>query len=217
VTTIEPRLDVLPPAQQRLWVEFRELPSHFVLYGGTALTLRVGGRQSEDFDLFTNEPVDAHALGASLALLRGAELIQAAPATFLVDRDGRVKVSFFGALVFGRVGEPSVSRDNGLRLASLLDLAVQKMRVVQVRAAGKDYLDVETLLSNGVPLSRALGAAATLFSGFAPMVTLKALSYFEDGDLAELPEATMRALARAAADVRVIEPVPLLATRLTEL
>lgn len=48
------------------------------------------------------------------------------------------------------------------------------------------------------------------------MVTLKALSYFDDGDLAELPEATKRTLARAAQDVRVIEPVPLLATRLTE-
>jgi len=36
----EPMLDVLPPVQQRLWPELREVPKRFVLYGGTAIALR---------------------------------------------------------------------------------------------------------------------------------------------------------------------------------
>lgn len=55
---------------------FSELSDHFVLYGGTAIGLRLGGRQSVDFDFFTNQLISADALSGSLAFLRGAELIQ---------------------------------------------------------------------------------------------------------------------------------------------
>ncbi len=72
-------------------------------------------------------------MSTTLPFLRGAELIHSAPAdaTFLVDRGGPVKISFFGALVLGRVGELSACDDTGVRVASLLDLAAQKVRVVQ--------------------------------------------------------------------------------------
>lgn len=173
---IDPQLSVLPPPQRRLWPELLELPRHFVLYGGTGLALRVGGRQSEDFDLFTSEPVNAHALTGSLACLTGAELIQAAPNTamWLVDRGGPVRVSCFGSLAFGRVGDPALSRDNQLQVASLLDLAAQKVRTIQVRALKKDYFDLATLIRNGIPLAQALGAARGLYPDFAPLVSLKA-------------------------------------------
>ncbi len=178
VKRIQPRIDVLPSAQRRFWPELAATPSHFVLYGGTALSLRLGGRQSEDFDFFTNSTIDANDLAATLSFLRGAELVQAAPmtATFLVDRDGPVKLSFFGGLILGRVDEADMCADTGVRVASLLDVAAQKVRVVQVRAERKDYLDLETLLEHGVTLSRALGAASALYASFAPLPTLKALS-----------------------------------------
>ncbi len=123
---------------------------------------------------------------AALPFLAGAELLQAAlsTATFLVDRGGPVKVSWFGGLGLGRVGEPAIAADTGVRVASLLDLAAQKVRVVQVRAERKDYLDLATLLAHGITLPIALGAARALYPEFAPLVSLKALSYFGDGDLA---------------------------------
>lgn len=218
VTPFQPRLEILPPAQRRLWTELRaQLPSCFVLYGGTALALRMGGRESEDFDFFANDPVDAHDLVSALPFLKGAELIQAAPstATFLIDRQGRVKVSFFGGLSLGRVGEVSICEDSNVGVASLLDLAAQKIRVVQVRAERKDYLDLMTLMQQGITLSQALGAASALYPDFAPLVSLKALSYFADGDLASLPAETARALSNAAASVRTIDEVVLLSDRLT--
>jgi hypothetical protein len=51
-----PNLNILPEPQRRLWGELRDTPQAFVLYGGTALALRLGHRQSEDFDFFSNQP-----------------------------------------------------------------------------------------------------------------------------------------------------------------
>ena len=65
-----PRLDILPPPQKALWPELAEVPEHFVLYGGTALALRLGHRQSLDFDFFTSENVGPEELLHSLRLLR---------------------------------------------------------------------------------------------------------------------------------------------------
>ena len=47
------KLDILPAAQRRLWNEHLHVPARFVLYGGTALALRLGHRQSADFDFFS--------------------------------------------------------------------------------------------------------------------------------------------------------------------
>lgn len=217
MSMLRPRLDVLPPAQRRLWDEFHSSAlDAFVLYGGTALALRTGSRESEDFDFFSNAPLDAHTLRTTLPFLAHAELIQSAPstATYLVDRSGRVKVSFFGGLQLGRVGDPAVSEDTGVRIASMLDLAAQKVRVVQVRAEAKDYLDLMTLLAHGITLPAALGAAQALYPDFAPLVTLKSLSYFEDGDLAALPEPVKRTLSDAAAAVQTPSPIERLGDRL---
>lgn len=218
MTPLQPQVEILPPAQRRLWTELRaQLPASFVLYGGTALALRTGSRESEDFDFFANDPVDAHHLASALPFLKGAELIQAAPstATFLIDRQGRVKVSFFGGLPLGRVGEVSICEDNHVRVASLLDLAAQKVRVVQVRAERKDYLDLVTLMQHGIRLPHALGAARALYPDFAPLVSLKALSYFADGDLERLPAEARSFLSQAAETVRAIEVVARLSDRLT--
>ncbi len=56
--TFDPRLDVLPAAQRRLWDELGDTPPEFVLYGGTALALRLGHRKSADFDFFGAKPFD---------------------------------------------------------------------------------------------------------------------------------------------------------------
>src|SRR5437016_4360975 len=120
-----PRLDTLPPEQRRLWPELCQVPGHFVLYGGTAIALRLGGRQSVDFDFFTEQPVSADTLIRTLPLLQGADLIQSEPntSTFTVDREGPIKLSFFGGLTFGRVANPDRCEDNRVWIASLLDLA----------------------------------------------------------------------------------------------
>jgi hypothetical protein len=50
----DPRLEILPESQLRLWPELDTVPSNFILYGGTGLALQLGHRASEDFDFFSS-------------------------------------------------------------------------------------------------------------------------------------------------------------------
>jgi hypothetical protein len=88
-------------------------------------------------------------------------------------------------------------------VASLLDLAGTKVSVVQMRAEAKDYLDIDALLTDGrIDLPTALAAAQAIYGmPFNPQNTLKALSYFEGGNLRRLPRPVRGRLARAARDV----------------
>jgi hypothetical protein len=97
-TSFIPRLDVLPEPQRRLWGELAAVPPEFVLYGGTAIALHLGHRQSEDFDFFGPHPFDPAKLTTSIPFMAGATITQRAPNTLsgIVDRGGPVRVSFFG-------------------------------------------------------------------------------------------------------------------------
>ncbi len=210
---MRPRLDILPAEQRRLWPELSQVPKHFVLYGGTAIALRLGGRQSVDFDFFTSQPVSADVLGRSLAFLAGAKLIQSElnTASFTVDRGGDVKVSFFGGLTMGRVGRPDHCEDNRVRIASLLDLAAQKVKVILVRAEPRDYEDIYTLLKSGVSLPKALGAAKALYPEFNPVLSLKALTYYGERTLASVPTNVREYLTKESAKVKSIRTIPRIA------
>jgi hypothetical protein len=116
----------------------------------------------------------------------------------LVDRGGPVKLSFFGGLTFGRVRDPEWTGDRVLRAASALDIGASKMRVILERSEAKDYLDVRALLKSGLSLAEMLAAACAVYEQFNPMIPLRALSYFEDGDLSTLPVEVKNALTKAA-------------------
>ena len=165
----QPRLDILPAAQRRLWDEFGSTPKDFVLYGGTALALRLGHRVSEDFDFFSSQSFAADDLLRWVPYLKGARVDQFQPDTLTcaVDRDGEVKISFFGGLDnLKRVADPDPSPGTGVPVASLIDVAGMKCRVVQVRAAYKDYFDISTLLESGtIDLATALAAGVRHKSG----------------------------------------------------
>jgi hypothetical protein len=95
--TVTPRLETLPPSQKNLWPQLASVGDHFMLYGGTTLSLQLGGRQSIDFDFFTPQTVDADVLSKSLPFLEGASLLQRgnSRATFSVNCPELVKISFF--------------------------------------------------------------------------------------------------------------------------
>ncbi len=203
--SFSPRLDKLPPPQRRLWDELVDVPPEFVLYGGTAIALHLGHRESADFDFFGNRPLDPTRLALDIPFLASAEITQREPNTLscLVDRGGQVKLSFFGLPEIPRLQAPSIARDNRLQIASLLDLAGTKASVVQMRAEAKDYIDIDALLTNGrIDLPAALAAARAIYgTQFNPQITLKALTYFEDGSLPRLPQDMKDRLARAVSAV----------------
>ncbi len=207
---LTPHLESLPEAQRALWPELRDVPPGFVLYGGTGLALRLGHRHSVDFDFFSSRPLKHHELRRRLPFLATAETLQeeADVLTVSVARGAPVKVSFFGPIGFGRVGTPQRTTDLVLTVASLMDLAATKVKVLLQRVEAKDYLDVAAILRAGVPLAQMLGGARTLFGpAFNPLSAQKTLAYFEAGDLSTV-DASTRTLLRAEA-VRPVEVVPL--------
>jgi len=187
-----PRLDILPAAQRRLWPELSEVPDEFVLYGGTALALHLGHRTSIDFDFFSGRPLDLAELEAGTAFLTNAKVIQREKNTLsvIVERGEPIKVSFFGVPKLPKLMPPHIIRENNLKIASLLDLAGTKLSVIQMRAEAKDYFDVDAMIRLGeISLPTALAAAQALYGpNFNPELSLKALSFFDDGNLRELPD-----------------------------
>jgi hypothetical protein len=209
-----PRLDILPLPQRRLWKELSAVPEEFVLYGGTAIALHLGHRESVDFDFFGNKPLDPAKLVPAIPFLTGAIVTQREPNTFscTVDRGGVVKLSFFGLPGIPRLSPPLIAPDNGLQVASLLDLAGTKASVVQVRAEAKDYIDIDALLTDGrIDLPTALAAARAIYgASFNPQSTLKALCYFEDGNLRRLPQPIKDRLVKAVCAVD-LDDLPVIA------
>src|ERR1700676_438175 len=181
--SFSPPLEILPESQLRLWPKLRQIAGlGFAIYGGTAIALRLGHRASVDFDFFTERALDRASLEESLPFLRTAQVLQESPDTLTVlafpgAADVRpVKLSFFGSLTFGRVGEPQWTDDMIVQVASLEDLLATKVKVLLQRVEAKDYLDVAALLGNGVSLARGMAAARSLFGpAFQPSESLKAL------------------------------------------
>jgi hypothetical protein len=215
-------MDILPPAQQRLWPELRNAPNQgFTLYGGTAIALRLGHRDSADFDFFSEKLLDRDAIKAAFPFVAQSTTIQDQGNTWAVlvpygnsERE-HVKVSFFGAIAFGRVGEPDFSDDRVLQVASFDDLMATKVKVVLQRAEAKDYRDIAAMVNAGVSLPRGLASARLLFgSNFQPSESLKALVYFNDGDLATLTATEKTTLVDA---VRVVRDLPDVALRSSSL
>jgi hypothetical protein len=205
MTSFSPNLSILPPPQLRLWPELDATPDHFILYGGTALALRLGHRVSFDFDFFSCQSFDPDRLAEAIPYLKNAERVQIDNNTLTcrIDRGGPVLISFFGGLVLGQVAASEGVAGRSLHVASLLDIAGTKVAVVQKRAEMKDYLDIHALLQHGVDLPTMLAAGRVVYGqSFNPMIALKALSYFED-----VPKLPQEVRNRLLAAVSAVDPV----------
>ncbi len=214
MSRVLPRTGTLPPAQAALWPALAPVASFgFTLYGGTAIALRLGHRVSEDFDLFGATPLDSDALRQACPFIAGRPALREDGDSFIVRTAGGVLLSFFGGIDNGRVGLPDTAPENGLPVASALDLLATKLKTILQRAAARVYADIAALLRSGLGLERGLGAARALYGpGYPPMESVRALCWFGDGDLDTLGEEDRRLLADAAAVAagRAIPAVPLL-------
>jgi predicted nucleotidyltransferase len=202
---LKPHLDILPASQCTLWQRLTPTPNDFVLYGGTALALRLGHRESVDFDFFSNRSFLARELFASIAYLDGQEVTQQAENTLScgisIGKD-TVKVSFFGGLSLGQIETPDRVESNGVAVASLTDIFGIMCATIPQRNETKDYLDIHALITLGkLDLARGLASARAIYGRqYNPLMTLQALCYFDDLPEA-LPDRTKRELADAVKSV----------------
>ncbi len=206
-SNFEPKLSIFQSPQKHLWRELKDIPQSFVLCGGTAVALHLGHRTSVDFDFFGDAEFDPDELVEAIPFLHESKVLQksANTLTCLVDRSGPVKISFFGAPKIKQIEEPVIASENGLKVATLLELAGMKAAVVQKRAEAKDYLDIDAIILSGeVDLPMALSAGKTIFgASFNPENTLKALAYYEDGNLTTLSQSVRDRLSTAVKSVEL--------------
>lgn len=224
MTSFRPHVDILPPTQKDLLPKLQwTVAAGFVLYGGTAIALRCGHRSSVDFDFFTDQPLDREFVFYSLrnASVQLETLQDERQSLTVITSASEVKLSFFGNLLFGRVSTPARTLDGFLAVASTLDLLATKLKVVMQRAEARDYLDIASLLREGVPLERGLGAARSIYGeAFSASECLRALTFFQDGDLETLApdvRAALRAAVGAASLAYPTPTVPILSKTLSEI
>ena len=106
----------------------------------------------------------------------------------------------------------------GLKVASLLDPAGTKAAVVQRWAEAKDYIDIAAILSEGsIDLLIALACAQAIYGAqFNPQNTLKALVFFEEGNLKRLSQAVKRQLVDAVRGVELAKLLHLAGKKLNQ-
>jgi len=215
IGTFTPCMEILPNAQRALWPALRSASRlGLVLYGGTAIALRLGHRSSVDYDFFTDQPLNRQALYTAFPFLHQATLLQDMPdaLTALVPpsapTDQHVKISFFGALSFGRVGVPQLTDDGIVQVAAFDDLMATKVKVILQRIEAKVYQDIAAMIRFGISLSQGLAGARALYGpSFQPSESLKALVYFEGGDLHRLTQEERTILIETASSVRALPSV----------
>jgi predicted nucleotidyltransferase component of viral defense system len=196
--------DILPTEQRNLWES--RLSSGFpgwVLYGGTALALRLGHRKSVDFDFFSAQTFSPLDLREHLQL--DGEVLQAAPNTLTILHRS-VKLSFFGGLTIHVIKAPDLF--GNCPVASIEDLAACKLAALVNRVELKDYLDVAALLKTGMELEKMLGCAQAVYRGEFPLAScLKSLTWFDPSELSSLTAEDRKLLEKASLAVSSVPEI----------
>ncbi|MDR3654039.1 MAG: nucleotidyl transferase AbiEii/AbiGii toxin family protein [Paludibacter sp.] len=149
--------------------------NHFLLVGGTALSLQLGHRISVDLDLFCKESFDENKLADYLRTEYNFELDYIDKETLKGEVDG-VKLDCI-AHKYPWLTAPVV--ENEIRLASYNDIAAMKLNAITGNGTRlKDFIDI-SFLSAYLTLNEMLNAYQLKYNSNAVMV-LKALTYFDE-------------------------------------
>lgn len=155
----------------------------FFLVGGTNLSLRLGHRISVDLDLFTDEPFDPEFIQEVLENhFTDLKIILKNRNTLLGYLNG-VKVDF----VLYRYGliHP-IEELEGVRMASIPDIAAMKLNAISRRGVKKDYWDFAELLKL-YSVNEMLNFYAEKHKTTDIAHIIRSLVYFEDAEYSDHP------------------------------
>ena len=136
----------------------------YILVGGTALSLQIGARQSEDLDFMrwrTNKTEKMEVAWAQIERELGSvgeiehrDILDIDHVEYLVSG---VKFSFYACPKYSPVNTP-VDYLNNLKLADIKSGAM-KMEVMLRRSNFRDYYDIYSILKNNVPINELISLA----------------------------------------------------------
>ncbi|MBV6451749.1 MAG: hypothetical protein MHPDNHAH_02496 [Anaerolineales bacterium] len=158
-----------------------EIGARFYLGGGTALSLQLGHRRSVDLDFFSpteDIPTVRPALEAALAPFQPTLADSSWGNLVYLAKD--VRIGFYG------YGFPLVAplvEMEGVRLASIEDIALMKMDALLSRAARKDFYDLYFICQK-FRLRQILDLAPQKYANVRDfeVQTVKRLAYFENAE-----------------------------------
>ena len=160
----------------------------FVLVGGTALSIQLKTRQSEDLDFMRwqqgkNDTLDIGwpAIQQELATIGEVLDVQVAgfdQVLFIVDG---VKISFYAAPRKRIASMREIPDLNNIRLADVESIGVMKMEAMMRRSKFRDYYDIYSILKNGTDIHRLIPMALE-HSGYK-LKTKGLMAMLTNGDL----------------------------------
>lgn len=149
----------------------------FYLVGGTSLALRIGHRISVDIDLFSHEDFDACFIGESIQKRYSATAVESEINTVRASLSN-IKVDIIGHKY--QLIEP-IEHIDGIRMASLKDIAAMKINAISNRGAKKDFWDYAVLLSN-YTTEEMLSFYEAKYPSANAWHAEKSLSFFDDAE-----------------------------------
>ena len=157
------------------------------LVGGTALSLQIGHRESEDLDLFTTEPIDGLRVQSLLINNYGF--------TPSVIEDGTL-IGFVSGVKIDIIYHPFPWLDNaviedGMRIASKADIAAMKMHaIINSGKRPKDFVDI-AFLSMYYSYNNLKRMLLKRYPVYDSIMADKAVIYFGDIDEDLIPNIKM--------------------------
>lgn len=156
----------------------------FTLVGGTALSLQIKHRLSEDIDLiFDGETLDLSKIKRNISKLFPNHRIVKQDENYQIDYiiDG-VKVTFFST---GAIQIPFKVKDysikfNNLNIAGLKIIAVLKLSAISERNTIRDYYDLYCLSKYHLSLLEIINATKELLPNLSTVTYTETIAYTDD-------------------------------------
>jgi len=178
----------LDPAARELFIGLGQAPwiGAFYLAGGSAAALHLGHRVSVDLDFFSEQAYEVEPLVQQLQILGRLTVQQQSPGT-MVGRLETVRISFF-AYPYPLLEEPILV--DGVRVASLLDIALMKIVAIGQRGRMRDFVDLYFICRAGCSLDELLRRISQKYAtvSYPSYHLLRALTYFDDAEGDEPPK-----------------------------
>lgn len=158
----------LAPHTGRIFEEISKMESikPFILVGGTALSLQLNTRQSEDLDFMrwkenSRDNLDIGWPGikkelATIGQIQDEDIAGFDQASFIVDG---VKISFYAAPRKRIPTMQEIQFMNNLRLADIESIAIMKMETMMRRNKFRDYYDIYSILKTGADINKLISLA----------------------------------------------------------
>lgn len=159
-----------------------ELFKDLRLVGGTSLALQLGHRKSDDLDLFGNFDIDVLEINKVLSSVGKVTRIKDSKNIHIYLVNG-IKLDIVNYTY------PWLSdclKQDGLRLATLDDIAAMKLSDFTGRPTTKDFVDIFFLLQQ-ISLTEMLRLHLSKYHDSSLFMVLKSLVYFEDAERDEMP------------------------------